>query len=778
MKKALTLLVLLSLPAWALMNYSLDEPYEGITSNSVIEIVYDSLGIWLGTGGGASYSTDDGLSWRTFRANSGLHSDEVSAVAASYSGAVRRTCIATLHTETQSGQSIPVGNGFSITTDGGATWLPDSVSQPRQATWYGMLSYDLDMHQDDIYSACFYGGLIRSLDGGYNWENLYLNSSDSSDFVDSTYQSYTNRYFSVKVDLSLAPDTISVFAGTAYGLNRFIFTDYVSGAKQNAATQIAFDADDLESSLPGNHVVALGFNGQPGRIYRSMVVGDIAYVAHDIQGLWLVDIGDPEAPAAIGGLNTAGRAFGVFVEGNYAYVADYDRGLQIIDISDPSGPVLSDSINTLGRAVNVYVSGNYAYLAASDAGLQKINIPNLDSITTFEPLRTISDVYIVDSLAYLAAGGDGLVIADIFTTPDSAFLGIYDTPGNAIGVVVAESLAFVADADSGLVVVNISDPANPVLVDRSAVPGSATGVYYAAPNIYVTDKIALRVFQLSTDGADSLIYVGGYDTPGTALDVVIASNHAYIADNYEGLQIVDVSDPGDITPTGTFETVSKEYLWAACRIGAGNAGQRYAVAYSHNYGKTWTTAFEQPAWDFAFIGDTVIVATDDGLYLSDDYQNWSVLREMEDISGERRYYASDFYTVETVGSVIWAGGADGTVRTTDGGENWTVYRSELYADDHFAYPSPFSPMASTRKGTTIHYMPPQTTEVTIKIYDFNLDLVRTLVDGATRTGGVEADNDVWFGKNDKGEFVANGVYFYNIKLGTGEDWWGKVAVVK
>ena len=68
--------------------------------------------------------------------------------------------------------------------------------------------------------------------------------------------------------------------------------------------------------------------------------------------------------------------------------------------------------------------------------------------------------------------------------------------------------------------------------------------------------------------------------------------------------------------------------------------------------------------------------------------------------------------------------------------------------------------------------------MTIKIYDFNLDLVRTIIEGATRTGGVEADNDIWFGKNDKGEFVANGIYFYNIKLGTGEDWWGKVAVVK
>jgi hypothetical protein len=147
----------------------------------------------------------------------------------------------------------------------------------------------------------------------------------------------------------------------------------------------------------------------------------------------------------------------------------------------------------------------------------------------------------------------------------------------------------------------------------------------------------------------------------------------------------------------------------------------------------------------------------------------------------RRYFPSGIYAVETVGSSIWAGGADGTVFTSnyDPGETeWTIYRSQLRADEHFAYPTPFSPISSTRQGTTIHYMPPQTTDVTIRVFDFNLDLVATVVDGETRPGGVEADNDVWDGRNDEGEIVANGIYFYQIELGTGEDWWGKVAVVK
>ena len=152
---------------------SLDEPYEGLTSNSVIEIVYDSSGIWLGSAGGASYLADGDTVWRTFRGNSGLHSTEVSALAASVWNGETLVCIATLHSELIAGESVPTGDGFSITTDGGETWLADSLSQPDNATFYGKLSYDLDIYQDDIYSACFYGGLVRSMDAGHNWDNLY-----------------------------------------------------------------------------------------------------------------------------------------------------------------------------------------------------------------------------------------------------------------------------------------------------------------------------------------------------------------------------------------------------------------------------------------------------------------------------------------------------------------------------------------------------------------------------------------------------------------------------
>jgi hypothetical protein len=291
MKKILFILLIFSTSALAFMNYSLDEPFQRIiTSNSVIEIVYDSSGIWLGTGGGASYSTDDGQNWKTFGQDSGLPRNEVSALAASVVNGTTYVWVANAHTEYQAGSAIPIGDGLSYTIDGGLTWHTDTVSE---ATWFGKLSYDLDMYKNHIYSACYYGGLIRSVNNGQTWENLYLNAEDSSDYVDSTYRSYSNRYFSVKVDLTLEPDTISVWAGTAAGINRFIFTNYNNlSLKQDTALQIMYNPTDTtisdEERLPGNFVVALGINGRPGRIYDVFIDGNYAYVAHDYEGFWVV----------------------------------------------------------------------------------------------------------------------------------------------------------------------------------------------------------------------------------------------------------------------------------------------------------------------------------------------------------------------------------------------------------------------------------------------------------------------------------------------------------
>jgi hypothetical protein len=78
------------------------------------------------------------------------------------------------------------------------------------------------------------------------------------------------------------------------------------------------------------------------------------------------------------------------------------------------------------------------------------------------------------------------------------------------------------------------------------------------------------------------------------------------------------------------------------------------------------------------------------------------------------------------------------------------------------YPNPFNPE------TWIPYKLAHSSDVTIKIYNVQGQLVRNLNLGRREAGFyVSKENAAyWDGRNDSGEQIASGIYFYRIKAGT------------
>ena len=63
------------------------------------------------------------------------------------------------------------------------------------------------------------------------------------------------------------------------------------------------------------------------------LAGDLAIVAVDGNGLWVIDIGNPTAPFEIGRARTTGDALAVSVLDHLAFVADDGSGLAVFDVS-------------------------------------------------------------------------------------------------------------------------------------------------------------------------------------------------------------------------------------------------------------------------------------------------------------------------------------------------------------------------------------------------------------------------------------------------------------
>jgi len=130
-------------------------------------------------------------------------------------------------------------------------------------------------------------------------------------------------------------------------------------------------------------------------------------------------------------------------------------------------------------------------------------------------------------------------------------LGSYNTPGQAIGVVVAGTVAFVADYTSGLQIIDVNNTASPVPLGSCDTPGGAYDVEVVGTVAFVADNNeGLQIIDVidpySINSPFSPTLLGSYDTPSSANDVAISGTVAYVADSLGGLQIIDVSDPYSI----------------------------------------------------------------------------------------------------------------------------------------------------------------------------------------------------------------------------------------
>ena len=229
---------------------------------------------------------------------------------------------------------------------------------------------------------------------------------------------------------------------------------------------------------------------------------------------------------------------------------------------------------------------------------------------------------------------------------------------------------------------------------------------------------------------------------------------------------------------------SERIVWAAT-VNAVDPDEEQGVSFTEDGGATWkTTLLGERAYNIAFKDSIIYVASGRGLFRSDDRgQSWLLSGTIADPSIDQRFTTSTLYCVGVSGDTVWVGGPDGIAYTVDRpgrlfGEEWHVFRTfqpVAGTDNVYAYPNPFSPDDEV---TRIHFSTDgQNVSVTIRIFDFAMLPVRTLLQHAPRSGTSEHD-EVWNGKDSEGRRVANGVYFYSVEMDSRPALWGKVLVLQ
>jgi hypothetical protein len=214
-------------------------------------------------------------------------------------------------------------------------------------------------------------------------------------------------------------------------------------------------------------------------------------------------------------------------------------------------------------------------------------------------------------------------------------------------------------------------------------------------------------------------------------------------------------------------------------------GEQYGVSYSDDGGRIWKNFLHGVrAYDFAFKGSTVYIATDDGIYRSSDGgDSWIRSGTIVDRRNGQQITSPVFFSIGVVGDTVFCGGSDGLVRTIDNasspfGTSWEILRTYQPVGNStttYAYPNPFAP---DEEIVRIHYSTGgQSANVTIDVFDFGMNRVRTIIRDAQRSGTVEHD-EIWDGRDAGGRQVANGVYFYRLEIDGSDPAWGKIMVLQ
>jgi hypothetical protein len=231
---------------------------------------------------------------------------------------------------------------------------------------------------------------------------------------------------------------------------------------------------------------------------------------------------------------------------------------------------------------------------------------------------------------------------------------------------------------------------------------------------------------------------------------------------------------------------SQEYIWAAT-VNAEDENEFRAVSVSADGGYSWRVTLEDDfAHNFAFDDSIAYVATDRSLYKSIDFgRTWAKFLAAKDNSSGEQYLSEEFFAAGVLNHSLFAGGPDGLAVTDNEGATWQIQRGSVPAGENgeprtYAYPNPFSPFRHNQLGgdgyVRFQYQTTRSTQVTVKVFDFAMDLVAEIVTNKPRSApGNYAE--IWNGKNYRGDLVANGVYFYRVELEGDGVHWGKVMVL-
>lgn len=252
--------------------------------------------------------------------------------------------------------------------------------------------------------------------------------------------------------------------------------------------------------------------------------------------------------------DTARHPSDLQVKGDYLYVAEFYKTsgvnlgvglLEVFDITDPTTPKLVHTVDVADPSRDIHFNGNVAYLAVDTQGIRVFDVGQPSTPTQVNTLLLGGDITkLVQEGNRIYAGNDstGFHVIDAAEPSTLTLMATIDTPDQVWGLDVSNDIAYVADFDA-LRIYDVTIPTSPIVhgVVLNAA-GWARDAAVSGTICYVANNFAgIDVFDVSD--LDNPTLVGTYDTPGKSTRLRVDDGKLFNTDQTGGVQIFDISNP-------------------------------------------------------------------------------------------------------------------------------------------------------------------------------------------------------------------------------------------
>ena len=332
-------------------------------------------------------------------------------------------------------------------------------------------------------------------------------------------------------------------------------------------------------------------------------------------------------------------------------------------------------------------------------------------------------------------------------------------------------------ADSSLI---FSDVPNDIIYQWK--PGQTTASTYLSPsgesngltldlagNVLMAQHKKRRIARLNKDGSETEI-ISRYDDKkfNSPNDMAVKSNGSiYFTDpDYGDNQL-------ELGYHGIFVVNTDGQIWLLDKT----LNQPNGIAFSPDETKLYVTSFEADIWVWDVDSDTTITNKQFFIQMPGGYAD-GIKVDQNGLIYAATFGLGGIWIIDPDGSKIDLIPVPESVTNLNWGDpersilyitgEHAVYRLSVITDiknninkpENFSlyqnYPNPFNPE------TSIHFTVPKMSRVSLAIYDILGRKIRALVSETKAAGSY---NVTWNGKNNQGQPLASGLYFYKLQAG-------------